>query len=130
MIHYLQNFLNDRLTNEIAIKNKVNGIYTEITNNSSFPYIYLGDFKSSDYSTKEIKAYEIYFRVHLYFRDKNKSLMLNISDKIKEILDVKTEYPIVFIKFIEENLKIHNDGITKQITLIFRSILVKGERNV
>lgn len=130
MIHYLQNFLHERLTKEREIKNKVNGIYAEITNNSSFPYIYLGDFKSSDYSTKDIKAYEIYFRVHLYFRDKNKSLMLNISDKLKEILDVETEYPIVFIKFVEENLKVHNDGITKQITLIYRSVLVKGGRNV
>lgn len=128
MILYLQQFISEKFNNLPQILNQVKSIYIQTVVNSSFPYIYIGDFNSKNISTKNNDLVEVHFKVIIYFRDKNIKPMLRVADEIKKILHIDAEEKVVLLRYINELVQIQNDGVTQQIILNFRAI-VKGEEN-
>ena len=116
MIIKLQQFIFKQLNQEI-ITSKVNGVYYQVTSNSYFPYIYVGDFISKDISTKDREYSEVTFTLNIYFRDKNLKAMLELSNLIKQAFTSDE----IQIKSIEEKIMQHLDGVTEQIIMLFKT---------
>jgi hypothetical protein len=119
MIIKLQQFIFKKLNQKI-ITSKVSGIYYQVTSNSYFPYIYVGDFNSKDISTKDREYAEITFSINIYFRDKNLKQMLEVAELIKQLLS-RVE---IYIKYSDEKILQQLDGITQQIIITFKAKLV------
>jgi hypothetical protein len=118
MILGLQEIILDNLSKSEAAK-RVEGIYYQVPSNSKFPYIYIGDFHSKDISTKTKERREINFKVSLYLRDKSQKFIIEMSESIRQSLKIKG----LFIKCLEEKMSLHSDGITRQITMIFKMVV-------
>ena len=123
MILYLQQFLYNLLNND-SINKKIQGIYFQVLANSYFPYIYIGDFNSKDVSTKDMEIAEIHFKLIIYTRDKSLKNMLELSEGIKRVLNINGKDKVVLMNCIEEKVSLQNDGVTHQISLKFRAIVV------
>ncbi len=119
MITKLQQFIFKQLNQKI-ITSKVSGVYYQVTSNSYFPYIYVGDFYSKNISTKDREYAEITFNINIYFRDKNLKPMLEVARLIKEVL-LSGE---IYIKYTEEKIFQQLDGITQQIIITFKAKLI------
>lgn len=124
MIIKLQQFIFKQL-NQPIITSKVTGIYYQITSNSYFPYIYVGDFISKDISTKDREYFEISFKLQIYFRDKNLKTMLELAKLIKQLLSSEE----MMIKSTEVRIQQQIDGVTEQIIMLFKAKL-KGDYHV
>lgn len=124
MIIKLQQFIFKQL-NQPIITSKVSGIYYQVTSNSYFPYIYVGDFISKDISTKDREYFEISFKLQIYFRDKNLKTMLELAKLIKQLLFSEE----MMIKSTEVRIQKQIDGVTEQIIMLFKAKL-KGDYHV
>lgn len=123
MILHLQEFLYQVLNVE-AINKRVKGIYFQVPSNSYFPYLYIGDFYGQDISNIGKKLEEINFKVTLYVRDKSLKNALELAEEIKAVLSVKERGKIAFIRFIEERVLTQNDGITQEINMKFKTVIL------
>ncbi len=122
MILYLQQFLYNLLNNEL-INKKLQGVYFQVPANSYFPYIYIGNFNSKDISTKTEEIAEIHFKLIIYTRDKSLKSMLELSNIIKNMLNVNGQEKISLMKCMDEKLSLQNDGVTHQIILKFKALV-------
>lgn len=122
MILYLQQFIYQALTNN-SIAKRVKGIHYQVPSGSAFPYIYIGDFSSKDISSKTEKIAEIHFKLIIYSRDKSQKFILELSEKIKNILDINGKERIAMLKCVEEKISLQHDGITQQISMKFKAIV-------
>lgn len=125
MILYLQQFISEKFKKNPHITDQFKAIYYQMPAMGSFPYIYVGDFIGRDVSTRVIKKEEIYFKLVIYTRDKNFKFMLYLSEQIKKILNVTNEEKIILMKYFEEKLCLQNDGVTHQIILNLKAIVVE-----
>ncbi len=121
MILFLQQYIYQLLNIDLITK-KVKAIYYQVPDNSNFPYLYIGDFNSKYISSKDRIIAKISFKIVIYLRDKNLKSMLLLSQEIKKILKIDHQ---MIIRCIEDKITINNDGITKQINLTFKAILVE-----
>jgi hypothetical protein len=85
MILKLQQTIYNHL-NQKKFTDQLKGIYYQVPSNSSFPYIYIGDFNAKDISTKDRQLAEITFKINIYLRDKNLRVMLELSSEIAQEL--------------------------------------------
>lgn len=122
MILYLQQFLYQILNKE-AINNQVNGVYYQVPANSSFPYIYIGDFNSKDISGMNQEIVEIHFKLVIYLRDKSLKSMLELSQEIKRVLTLNRKEKVALMRCVEEKMSLQNDGVTHQINMRFKAVL-------
>ncbi len=123
MILFLQQYIYQLLNIDLITKN-VKAIYYQVPDNSSFPYIYIGDFNSKYISSKDRVIAKVNFKLIIYLRDKSLKSMLLLSQEIKKILKVDQR---MIMRCIEEKISLSSDGITKQINLTFKVILVENE---
>ena len=126
MILFLQQYIYQLLNVDLITRN-VKAIYYQVPDNSNFPYIYIGDFYSKYVSSKDKVIAKIHFKIAIYLRDKSLRSMLLLSEEIKKILKIDKQ---MIIRCVEEKITISNDGITKQINLIFKVILVEKENAI
>ena len=126
MILYLQQFIQQKFNSNPSILKKVNAIYYQTPASGSFPYIYIFDFNSKNISTKDIEIAEIHCKLTIYLRDKSLKSMLVLAQEIKKILDIRSEERIILMKCLEEKVSLKNDGITQQIIMHFKAIIIGG----
>jgi hypothetical protein len=124
MILYLQEFIQQKFNSHLSVLKKVNAIYYQTPASGSFPYIYVGEFNSKNISTKDIEIAEIHWKLTIYLRDKSLKSMLTLAQDIRKILDIKSEERVILIKCLEEKVSLKNDGITQQIIMNFKTIII------
>ena len=120
MILLLQQWIYQQL-NQPLVSKQVKGIYYQVPVNSNFPYIHIGDFHSKDISTKDKEIAKIYFKLVIYTRDKSLISMLELGSQLIKIL--KANHTML-ISCLEEKINQQNDGVTQQISMTFKAIII------
>lgn len=88
----LQGALYTRLSNDTAIMNQVTGVYDEVPEGTTFPYISLGEDTVTDWSTKTNSGEEITHTLHIWSdatgKVQTKQIMNNILQALSTPLSV------------------------------------------
>lgn len=131
------NFINDFqkkiyefLTQEEAVKNKVDKIYLSTPQDAKYPFLLVNIVKFVDISKFHQQIYEVDFEINIFARDRNHSFLTAIADEISNSLE-KTiphfnNYIIAGMKLTEVKFEQSKDLITNKLNMQYRTLLKKG----
>ncbi len=102
------------------------GVYDEVVEGNSYPFITLGEETAIDYSTKSLVGAETTINVHIWSRYKGSKETKEIMDKIHDLLhDVSltvTGVNLINLRFEYSDIMRDPDGITRHGVMRFRAI--------
>jgi hypothetical protein len=102
------------------------GVYDEVVEGNSYPFITLGEETAIDYSTNNLVGAETTINVHIWSRYKGSKETKEIMDKIHELLhDVSltvTGVNLINLRFEYSDIMRDPDGITRHGVMRFRAI--------
>lgn len=110
-----------------SITNTLNcGVYDEVVEGNSYPFITLGEETAIDYSTNNLVGAETTVNVHIWSRYKGSKETKEIMDKIHDLLhDVSltvTGVNLINLRFEYSDIMRDPDGITRHGVMRFRAI--------
>ena len=102
------------------------GVYDEVVEGNSYPFITLGEETAIDYSTNNLVGAETTVNVHIWPRYKGSKETKEIMDKIHDLLhDVSltvTGVNLINLRFEYSDIMRDPDGITRHGVMRFRAI--------
>jgi len=102
------------------------GVYDEVVEGNSYPFITLGEETAIDYSTNNLVGAETTVNVHIWSRYKGSKETKEIMDKIHDLLhDVSltvTGVNLINLRFEYSDIMRDPDGITRHGVMRFRAI--------
>jgi hypothetical protein len=102
------------------------GVYDEVVEGNSYPFITLGEETAIDYSTNNLVGAETTINVHIWSRYKGSKETKEIMDKIHDLLhDVSltvTGVNLINLRFEYSDIMRDPDGITRHGVMRFRAI--------
>ena len=102
------------------------GVYDEVIEGNSYPFITLGEETAIDYSTKNLVGAETTINIHIWSRYKGSKQTKEIMDKIHDLLhDVSltvTGVNLINLRFEYSDILRDPDGITRHGVMRFRAI--------
>jgi hypothetical protein len=102
------------------------GVYDEVVEGNSYPFITLGEEIVIDYSTKNIIGAETTINIHIWSRYKGSKETKQIMDKVHDLLhDVNltvTGVNLINLRFEFSDIMRDPDGITRHGVMRFRAI--------
>ncbi len=102
------------------------GVYDEVVEGNSYPFITLGEETAIDYSTNNLVGAETTINVHIWSRYKGSKETKEIMDKIHDLLhDVSltvTGVNLINLRFEFSDIMRDPDGITRHGVMRFRAI--------
>ena len=110
-----------------AITNTLNcGVYDEVVEGNSYPFITLGEETAIDYSTNNLVGAETTVNVHIWSRYKGAKQTKEIMDKVHDLLhDVSLTVSgvnLINLRFEYSDILRDPDGITRHGVMRFRAI--------
>ena len=110
-----------------AITNTLNcGVYDEVVEGNSYPFITLGEETAIDYSTNNLVGAETTVNVHIWSRYKGSKQTKEIMDKVHDLLhDVSLTVSgvnLINLRFEFSDIMRDPDGITRHGVMRFRAI--------
>ena len=102
------------------------GVYDEVIEGNSYPFITLGEETAIDYSTKNLVGAETTINIHTWSRYKGSKQTKEIMDKIHDLLhDVSLTVAgvnLINLRFEYSDILRDPDGITRHGVMRFRAI--------
>ena len=102
------------------------GVYDEVVEGNSYPFIALGEETAIDYSTKNLVGAETTINIHIWSQYKGSKETKNIMDKIHDLLhDVSLSVSgvnLINLRFEFSDIMRDPDGITRHGVMRFRAI--------
>jgi hypothetical protein len=102
------------------------GVYDEVVEGNSYPFITFGEESAADYSTKNLVGAESTINIHIWSRYKGAKETKEIMDKIHDLLhDVSltvTGVNLINLRFEFSDIMRDPDGITRHGVMRFRAI--------
>ena len=102
------------------------GVYDEVIEGNSYPFITLGEETAIDYSTNNLVGAETTINIHVWSRYKGSKETKEILDKIHDLLhDVNlsvTGVNLINLRFEYSDIMRDPDGITRHGVMRFRAI--------
>ena len=102
------------------------GVYDEVIEGNSYPFITLGEETAIDYSTNNLVGAETTINIHVWSRYKGSKETKEILDKIHDLLhDVNlsvTGVNLINLRFEYSDIMRVPDGITRHGVMRFRAI--------
>ena len=102
------------------------GVYDEVVEGNSYPFITLGEETAIDYSTNNLVGAETTINVHIWSRYKGSKETKEIMDKIHDLLhDVSLTVSgvnLINLRFEYSDIMRDPDGITRHGVMRFRAI--------
>ena len=113
--------------NVSAITNTLNcGVYDEVIEGNSYPFITLGEETAIDYSTNNLVGAETTINIHIWSRYKGSKQTKEIMDKVHDLLhDVSLTVSgvnLINLRFEFSDIMRDPDGITRHGVMRFRAI--------
>ena len=110
-----------------AITSTLNcGVFDEVVEGDTYPFISLGEETVIDYSTKNLVGAETTINIHIWSQYKGAKETKNIMDKIHDLLhDINlsvTGVNLINLRFEFSDILRDPDGITRHGVMRFRAI--------
>lgn len=104
------------------------GVYDEVVEGNTYPFITLGEETTIDYSTKTETGSETTINIHIWSRYKGSKQTKEIMDKVHDLLhDVNlsvTGFSLINLRFEYSDILRDPDGITRHGVMRFRAIIL------
>lgn len=115
------------LNNDSNLQNLVDGVYSDIPQDTQFPYILIKQSRVESANNTQNKGYEITYQISVFLQSKSAKNTLKIVEKISEILANKqltiSNTTCLPIKYKYHDLEKQNDGVTMLVKMIFTTYL-------
>ena len=102
------------------------GVYDEVVEGNSYPFITLGEETAIDYSTNNLVGAETTINIHIWSRYKGSKQTKQIMDKVHDLLhDVSLTVSgvnLINLRFEYSDIMRDPDGITRHGVMLFRAI--------
>ena len=102
------------------------GIYDEVIEGNSYPFITLGEETAIDYSTNNLVGAETTINIHIWSQYKGSKQCKEIMDKVHDLLhDISLSVSgvnLINLRFEYTDIMRDSDGITRHGVMRFRAI--------
>jgi len=104
------------------------GVYDEVIEGNTYPFITLGEETTIDYSTKTATGSETTINIHIWSQYKGSKQTKQIMDKVHDLLhDIDltvTGFNLINLRFEYSDIMRDPDGITRHGVMRFRAIIL------
>lgn len=126
--HYpLQSAIYQALTTNTPLMALITGVYDRPPQGTLYPYVTLGQFSGSDWSTKTSTGMEYIVPLHVWSRQGGHKEAATIMESLHTILHqaslTVTGQTLVMIRFSSSDIVLENDGFTYQGVMKFNAYL-------
>ena len=104
------------------------GVYDEVIEGNTYPFITLGEETTIDYSTKTATGGETTINIHIWSQYKGSKQTKEIMDKVHDLLHDSnlsvTGFNLINLRFEYSDIMRDPDGITRHGVMRFRAIIL------
>ena len=104
------------------------GVYDEVIEGNTYPFINLGEETTIDYSTKTATGGETTINIHIWSQYKGSKQTKEIMDKVHDLLHDSnlsvTGFNLINLRFEYSDIMRDPDGITRHGVMRFRAIIL------
>jgi len=104
------------------------GVYDEVIEGNTYPFITLGEDTTIDYSTKTATGGETTINIHIWSQYKGSKQTKEIMDKVHDLLHDSnlsvTGFNLINLRFEYSDIMRDPDGITRHGVMRFRAIIL------
>ena len=104
------------------------GVFDDVPQNASYPYIALGEETAVDFSVKDIQGGDLTVNIHVWSQYKGSKETKQIMDKIHDLLHninlSVTGFKLINLRFEFSDIMRDPDGITRHGVMRFRAIIL------
>ena len=104
------------------------GVYDEVIEGNTYPFITLGEETTIDYSTKTASGSETTINIHIWSQYKGSKQTKEIMDKVHDLLHDSnlsvTGFNLINLRFEYSDIMRDPDGITRHGVMRFRAIIL------
>jgi len=104
------------------------GVYDEVIEGNTYPFITLGEETTIDYSTKTATGSETTVNIHIWSQYKGSKQTKEIMDKVHDLLHDSnlsvTGFNLINLRFEFSDIMRDPDGITRHGVMRFRAIIL------
>jgi len=125
----LQTTIYSTLSNDSTITSSLGaGVFDEVSESATYPFIALGEETSTDYSTKDLNGGETTINIHIWSQYKGAKQTKQIMDRIHDLLHDSnlsvTGFNLVNLRFEFSDIMRDPDGVTRHGVMRFRAIIL------
>lgn len=104
------------------------GVYDEVVEGATYPFVALGEETAIDYSTKNTNGGETTINVHIWSQYKGSKETKQIMDRIHDLLHDSnlsvTGFNLINLRFEFSDILRDPDGVTRHGVMRFRAIIL------
>lgn len=104
------------------------GVYDEVVESATYPFVALGEETAIDYSTKNTNGGETTINVHIWSQYKGSKETKQIMDRIHDLLHDSnlsvTGFNLINLRFEFSDILRDPDGVTRHGVMRFRAIIL------
>ena len=125
----LQTTIYSTLSNDNTLTNTLGaGVFDEVVENASYPFVALGEETAIDYSTKDLDGGEFTINIHVWSQYKGSKQTKEIMDRIHDLLHDSSlsvsGFNLANLRFEFSDILRDPDGITSHGVMRFRAIIL------
>lgn len=104
------------------------GVYDEVLEGASYPFVSLGEETAIDYGTKDLDGGETTLNIHIWSQYKGAKETKEIMDRIHDLLHDSnlsvTGFNLINLRFEFSDILRDPDGVTRHGVMRFRAIIL------
>ena len=125
----LQTTVYSTLSNDNTLTNTLGaGVFDEVVENASYPFVALGEETAIDYSTKDLDGGEFTINIHVWSQYKGSKQTKEIMDRIHDLLHDSSlsvsGFNLINLRFEFSDILRDPDGVTRHGVIRFRAIIL------
>jgi len=125
----LQTTIYSTLNSDNTLTNTLGaGVFDEVVENASYPFVSLGEETAVDYSTKDLDGGEFTINRHVWSQYKGSKQTKEIMDRIHDLLHDSSlsvsGFNLANLRFEFSDILRDPDGITRHGVMRFRAIIL------